>query len=235
MTSKRFKILLIDDDTGLCGLLEEYLATEGLLVHSVHDGDQGVHSALSQEFDLVILDVMLPLLSGFEVLRRIRSTSAIPVLMLTARGEDIDRIVGLEMGADDYLPKPFNTRELVARIRAIQRRAFAVPSGPPAAKVLQVDDVSIDLGARTVRCGSSAVEVTSVEFDVLAALVGSAGRVVSREHLSLQALGREINYQDRAIDVHVSNIRRKLGPRPDGDERIKAVRCVGYLYTIPGR
>jgi two-component system response regulator CpxR len=154
--------------------------------------------------------------------------------MLTARGDEVDRIVGLEMGADDYLPKPFNPRELVARLRAILRRTMSPLSGAEtSSSLLEVGDVSVDPGARIVLCGEKPVEVTSVEFSLLEVLLRMAGKVISREDLSLQALGRSLNYQDRSIDVHVSSLRKKLGTLSDGNERIKSVRGVGYIYTCP--
>ncbi len=228
------KILIIDDDVELCELLRDYLAAEGFSVDAVHDGEAGTERLRAGGFGLVILDVMLPKMSGFEVLRRIRSTSEVPVLMLTARGEDVDRIVGLEMGADDYLPKPFNPRELVARLRAIQRRTAAPPAEAGVSpEFLEVGDLSLDPGARSVWCGGRPVEVTSVEFSLLEVLVRTAGRVISREDLALQALGRRLNYQDRSIDVHVSSIRKKLGPAENGGDRIKSVRGIGYIYAAP--
>lgn len=229
-------ILVIDDDTDLCELLTDYLMAEGFTVTSVHEGEEGARQALDGDYALVVLDVMLPRMSGFDVLRRIRSASAVPVLMLTARGDDIDRIVGLEMGADDYLAKPFNPRELVARIRAIQRRSERQPAvGGEIApdRLLTVGDVELDLGARTVRQGDRSVELTSVEFSLLEILLAAAGRVVSREELSQQALGRRLSPYDRSIDVHVSSLRRKLGPALDEEERIKTVRGVGYIYSRP--
>lgn len=229
-------ILVIDDDTDLCELLTDYLMAEGFTVTSVHEGEEGARQALDGDYALVVLDVMLPRMSGFDVLRRIRSASAVPVLMLTARGDDIDRIVGLEMGADDYLAKPFNPRELVARIRAIQRRSERQPAvGGEIVpdRLLTVGDVELDLGARTVRQGDRSVELTSVEFSLLEILLAAAGRVVSREELSQQALGRRLSPYDRSIDVHVSSLRRKLGPALDEEERIKTVRGVGYIYSRP--
>jgi len=228
------RILIIDDDVELCELLRDYLAAEGFAVEAVHDGESGAERVKGHDYCLVVLDVMLPRISGFEVLRRIRSGSQVPVLMLTARGDEIDRIVGLEMGADDYLPKPFNPRELVARLRAIQRRV-TVPqaeAGTPT-NLLEVGDVAVDPGARSVRCGDRDVEVTSVEFSILEVLLRTAGKVISREDLSLQALGRRLNYQDRSIDVHVSSLRKKLGPSDSGSERIKSVRGIGYIYASP--
>lgn len=228
------RILIIDDDIELCELLNDYLSAEGFDAEAVHDGETGVERALNNAYGLIVLDVMLPRLSGFEVLRRIRSGSAVPVLMLTARGDEVDRIVGLEMGADDYLPKPFNPRELVARLRAILRRAVLSMTGTEdSSSLLAVGDVSVDPGARSVVCGGNPVEVTSVEFSLLEVLLRMAGKVISREDLSVQALGRTLNYQDRSIDVHVSSLRKKLGTLSDGNERIKSVRGVGYIYTCP--
>ncbi|MHC1697469.1 MAG: response regulator transcription factor [Geobacteraceae bacterium] len=228
------RILIIDDDIELCELLNDYLSAEGFEAEAVHDGETGADRALNDAFGLIVLDVMLPKLSGFEVLRRIRTGSSVPVLMLTARGDEVDRIVGLEMGADDYLPKPFNPRELVARLRAILRRAIVPMSGTEApSPLLTVGDVSVDPGARSVLCGGRAIEVTSVEYSLLEVLLRMAGKVISREDLSTQALGRTLNYQDRSIDVHVSSLRKKLGTLGDGSERIKSVRGVGYLYTCP--
>ena len=224
-------LLIIDDDIGLCELLASYLASEGYAVEAVHDGAEGADRALGGDYALIVLDVMLPTLNGFEVLRRIRLGSQVPVLMLTARGEEIDRIVGLEMGADDYLPKPFNPRELVARMRAIQRRTMAPQLAVAAVPdTLEVGDVTLDLGTRTVRCCGITVDLTSLEFSVFETLLRLAGKVVSREDLTRQALGREFGSFDRSIDVHVSSLRRKLGPAAGGEDRIKSVRGIGYLY-----
>lgn len=222
------RLLLIDDDVELCDLLREYLATEQFETEAVHDGEAGLAGALSGRFDLVVLDVMLPRMGGLDVLRRIRETSVVPVLMLTARGDDVDRILGLEIGADDYLPKPFNTRELAARIRAILRRPHA---GSSADRTLQVGDLELSLGRRMVRLAGETVELTSVEFDVLAMLVEHAGEVVDRTHMYETILERRFTPFDRSIDVHVSKLRKKLGPAPDGRERITSVRGVGYTYT----
>jgi two-component system, OmpR family, response regulator CpxR len=228
------RILVIDDDIDLCELLTDYLTTEGFKVEVVHDGEAGAARALDGNYELVILDVMLPGINGFEVLRRLRAGSATPVLMLTARGDDVDRIVGLEMGADDYLPKPFNPRELVARIRAVQRRTDAAQAtGTSPGEALAVGDVTLNLGARTVHVGGVPIELTSVEFSLLEVLIRLAGQVVSREALSIQALGRELNAYDRSIDVHVSSLRRKLGTLGEENERIKTVRGIGYFYTRP--
>ncbi len=226
-------ILIIDDDVELCELVGEYLEGEGFEIDAVHDGVRGVERFLEIDPELVILDVMLPGLGGFAVLSRLREHSRVPVIMLTARGEEVDRIVGLEMGADDYLPKPFNPRELVARIRAVLRRALKEPD-PDGPAVLSVEDLSIDLGARGVQRDETAVDLTGAEFAILETLVRQAGNVVSRDDLSRQALGRRASAFDRSLDVHLSNLRRKLGPLPGGGERIKTVRGIGYLYVKPG-
>ncbi len=226
-------ILIIDDDTELCELVTEYLEDEGFTVDSVHDGPTGVEHCLANEPTLVILDVMLPGLGGFAVLSKIREISKVPVIMLTARGEEVDRIVGLEMGADDYLPKPFNPRELVARIRAILRRTAGVVEADVEATFVTVGDLEMDLGTRGVRCSSGEVDLTGAEFAVLETLVRAAGSVVSRDDLSRKALGRRASAFDRSLDVHLSNLRRKLGPLPEGGERIKTVRGVGYQYVKP--
>ncbi|MBI4763908.1 MAG: response regulator transcription factor [Deltaproteobacteria bacterium] len=229
------RILLIDDDIELGELLTEYMASEGFTVESVPDGEEGVKQALSGSYTLVILDVMLPGISGFEVLRRLRAATTLPVLMLTARGDDVDRIVGLEMGADDYLPKPFNSRELVARIRAVLRRAskepgeFPTRTGP---QKLKIGDIEMDFGTLEVSCQGEPVDMTAVEFKLLEVLVRKAGTIISREELTAAVLGRPLSPYDRSIDVHVSKIRKKLGHEIGGIERIKSVRNAGYLYVL---
>ncbi len=224
-------ILVIDDDVELCDLLGDYLGEQGYVVEAAHDGDRGLAAAQSGSYRLVVLDVMLPGLNGFDVLRELRARSEVPVLMLTARGEDVDRIVGLEMGADDYLAKPFNPRELLARIRAIQRRADARRDAGHRAEVLRVGDLELHLGSRRVRAGGAELSLTSAEYELLLCLLREVGRVVSRELLTEAVLGRAFFPTDRAIDVHVSNLRRKLGPGASGRERIKTVRGVGYVYA----
>lgn len=227
------RILIIDDDSELCELLSDYLTPEGFEVQCIHDGQQGADED-TKPYNLVVLDVMLPQLNGFDVLRQIRQKSQIPVIMLTARGDDIDRIVGLELGADDYLPKPFNPRELLARIRAIQRRAEnQSPTATPNNQQLTVGDVQLSLGSRQVVQNGKILELTSVEFSLLQALLNQAGQVVSREELVEQVLGRRLSPYDRSIDVHISSLRKKLGPVDDNHERIKTVRGVGYLYALP--
>jgi two-component system response regulator CpxR len=228
------RILIIDDDEELCELVSEYLTGEGFLAEAVHDGESGLQRALSNEHDLVTLDVMLPKKNGFDVLRELRRTSKIPVLMLTARGEDTERIVGLETGADDYLAKPFNPRELVARLRAILRR---VETQTEAAQTeddkLKVGDVEIQVSARSVVKNGEDVNLTSVEFDLLKELLKRAGKVVKKEDLSETVLERKLSPFDRSLDMHISNLRKKLGVRADRTERIKTVRSVGYIYTLP--
>src|SRR3982750_2119951 len=227
------RILVIDDDVELCSLVSEYLRPEGFEVEAVYDGNRGLERALSGDHILVVLDVMLPGLNGFEVLRRIRGTSRIPVLLLTARGEDVDRIVGLEIGADDYLPKPFNPRELVARIRAILRRTKeGKPSTAPVPEVVRVGGIELDPATRIVRHSGKPVEFTSVEFNLLEALLRDAGRVVTRERLATLVLSRKFSPFDRSIDMHVSKIRKKLGDVEDGSDYIKTVRGVGYIFAL---
>ena len=231
------RVLVIDDDVELCELLQDYLSSEGFSITTVNHGADGAGQALAEPYDLVILDVMLPGMNGFDVLRKIRESSKVPVIMLTARGDDIDRIVGLELGADDYLPKPFNPRELVARIRAIQRRMEVVDeqaSGRKRTSEQEVGDVLLSPSNRTVRRGGEPIELTSVEFNLLEVLLARAGEVVSREDLVQTVLGRSLFAYDRSIDVHVSALRRKLGPYEDGSERIRSVRGIGYLYCLPG-
>ena len=229
------QVLIIDDDVELCGLVAEYLEPEGFRVEAVHEGERGVARALSGAHALVVLDVMLPGINGFEALRRIRAQSRLPVLMLTARGEDVDRIVGLEIGADDYLAKPFNPRELTARIRAILRRVRPDEAerkdAPPG--TLSVGDVQVETGTRLVRRAGTTVELTVVEYDVLEKLLRAAGQIVTREELVRDVLGRALSPFDRSIDMHISNLRKKLGHRIGSVERIKTVRSVGYIYAAP--
>jgi DNA-binding response OmpR family regulator len=227
------RILVVDDDAELCSLVAEYLEPEGFEVEAVHDGEHGLEKALSGNHLLTVLDVMLPGMNGFEVLRRIRSTSRIPVLLLTARGEDVDRIVGLEIGADDYLPKPFNPRELVARIRAILRRSGAKPESEAALEVLRVGDIELDPASRTARHRDKEVELTSVEFNLLQVLLREAGSVVPRERLVDAVLGRKFSPFDRSIDMHVSKLRKKLGDTDGGGDYIKTVRGAGYIFARP--
>jgi two-component system response regulator CpxR len=221
------RVLLVDDDVQLCKLLAERLASEGYTMETVHDGLRGLERALSMEYALVVLDLMLPGMGGLDVLRRLRRVSPVPVLILTARGEDSDRILGLEMGADDYVPKPFNPRELIARIRAILRRTGRTEAS---AEPLVVGDLRIDPAVREVWLEDAPLNLTSAEFALLEVFMREPGRVLSREQLTESVLGRKLGPFDRVIDVHVSNLRRKLGV-PQGGQRIKAVRGSGYLFA----
>ena len=225
------RILVIDDDVELCSLVTEYLRPEGFQVECVHEGRSGLARALGGGHLLVVLDVMLPGLNGFDVLRRIRDGSRIPVLLLTARGEDVDRIVGLEIGADDYLPKPFNPRELVARIRAILRRSRAKSGEMQVPDVIRVGDVELDPATRSVRHRGKSLELTSVEFGLLQVLLREAGRVVTREALVDEVLGRKFSPFDRSIDMHVSKVRKKLGDS-GSEDYIKTVRGAGYIFAM---
>lgn len=225
------RLLIIDDDVELCQLLAQFLSAEGLEVFACHSGEQGLQRLGAHHYDLIMLDVMLPGMNGFDTLRRLRAESSVPVLMLTAKGEAVDRIVGLELGADDYLAKPFNTRELLARVHAILRRVQRGSPGMGGAELLVIDDVELNAGARTVRCAGTLTDLTGVEFDLLHALLKQAGRVILREDLFKEVLGRRPMPEDRSLDMHVSNLRKKLGPRAGQTERIKTVRGQGYVYT----
>jgi two-component system response regulator CpxR len=225
------RVLVIDDDVELCRLVTRFMTGEGFTIDCVTSGTDGVKRVLSGDYALVMLDVMMPDMNGYDVLRRIRAESRTPVLMLTARGDTLDRVLGLEMGADDYLPKPFDPSELAARIRAILRRARPQPPGPGPPPVIVVGDVELDPGVRMARRHGTVVDLTTVEFELLAVLLRAAGRTVSREALVREVLGREFSPFDRSIDTHVCNLRRKLGPLEDGTDRIKGVRGAGYLYA----
>lgn len=225
------KVLIIDDDEELCELVSEYLGVEGFETAVVNDGASGLDAARSGKYDMAILDVMLPKMNGFEVLKNLRTDSSLPVLMLTARGDDMERIVGLETGADDYLPKPFNPRELVARLRAIMRRVTN-DSGEKGGDKIVVDDIELSDASRSAKLHGEEVILTSVEFDLLKHLLLEAGKVIKKEDLSLRVLDRELSPFDRSLDMHISNLRKKLGLRDDGSDRIKTVRSVGYIYTL---
>ncbi|OBS09433.1 response regulator transcription factor [Acidihalobacter prosperus] len=218
------RVLLIDDDEELCEMLAEYLEAEGFEVAAAHNGEEGAQQALAGDADAVVLDIMLPGQSGLESLRQIRQQSLVPVIMLTAKGDDVDRIVGLELGADDYLPKPCNPRELVARLRAVLRRA----TPGMARDMLQVGDVTIRSAERVAEWAGERMALTSTEFNLLETLARQAGRVVSKEELSERVLGHPLSRYDRSVDVHVSNLRRKLGQLPDGRSPIQTVRGIGY-------
>lgn len=228
------QIFLIDDDIELCRMLAEYLTAEGFRPEMAHDGEEGVRLSLLKKFDVIILDIMLPKLNGLDVLRKIRSNSQVPIIMLTAKGDDINRIVGLELGADDYLSKPFNPRELVARLRAILRRTHSselrTSSGPN--EIVKMGDIQLRPGERTAEWRGKMLDLTSTEYSLLETLVRNAGKVVSKTDLSIQALGRAQERYDRSVDVHISNLRQKLGTLTDGRSPIQTVRNIGYQFII---
>ncbi len=224
------RILLVDDDVPLCELLSEYLQSEGIVVESVHDGAAAMSrlAAASEAWDAIILDVMLPGMNGFDLLKAIRPVTPTPVLMLTARGEDTDTVLGLELGADDYVAKPVSPRVLVARLRALLRRG----GNEAHPEQLQVGDLMLDAQARRLWVGGEEVALTGAEFNLLALLVKAAGHVVSRETLAAEGLGRPLQAYDRRIETHIAQIRRKLGALPDSSPRIKTVRGAGYQYVL---
>lgn len=221
---------MIDDDTGLCELLSEYLSSQGFEIQSVHDGEQGLKLAQANDYALILLDVMLPTLDGFEVLKQLRQTKLTPVIMLTAKGEDFDRIFGLELGADDYIPKPFNHRELLARVKAIARRIEHINSlNINTTNKLLVNGVTINLAAREASIDENTLTLTGTEYEILALLCKNASQVVSKEQISEEVLGRRLASFDRSIDMHVSNIRKKIAEHIK-TERIKTMRGSGYVF-----
>jgi two-component system OmpR family response regulator len=223
-------VLLVDDDEDLTAMLRQYLAREGFDATAVHTGEEGEEQALSGRYSIVVLDVMLPQLSGIEVLRRIRAVSQVPIVLLTARGDNIDRIAGLELGADDYVPKPSSPGELVARLRAIMRRVQ--PAESPTVDVIRSGELVLWPARREARWQGAELGVTSTEFSLLEELARCAGQVVSKTDLSLNALGCPLKRYDRRIDVHISSIRQKLGPRSDGKAWIQSVRGLGYQLIV---
>ncbi len=237
---------MIDDDRKLCRLVTDYLEPMGYKVEVAHDGAQGVRMVEASDYHAVILDVMMPKMDGFEVLKQLRRASDIPILMLTARGEETDRIVGLEMGADDYLPKTFSPRELLARLRAVTRRYQKVEQraekGTPSLaasgtvaedEVLAFGALRIEQGSRTVRLGDTTLNLTPLEYDLLVTLADSAGRVLTRDHLLDAVAGRNYEVFDRSVDVHISSLRRKLGEEPRNPRFIRTVRTAGYMFKLP--
>jgi two-component system response regulator CpxR len=230
-------ILIIDDDRELFALLEDYLKDEGFFCAYAPEPEEGIQMVAATSYDALVLDVMLPGLNGFEVLRLIRAdekNAALPVIMLTAKGEEIDRVVGLEMGADDYLGKPFSARELVARIRAVLRRTAPVKSGVPAAQQVQMEDITIIPSSLCIISRDTQKEISVSELRLLTHLVQNVGQVVSRDFLYKTIFGHQAYPMDRSLDMLVSRLRRKLGPRTDGGERIKAIRGEGYMYLLAG-
>jgi two-component system response regulator CpxR len=221
------RILIIDDDVELSSLLSEYLRGEGFEVDAVFDGTTAIETLKSGHWDAVVLDVMLPGMNGFDILKQVRPGLESPVLMLTARGEDTDTVLGLELGADDYVAKPVSPRVLVARLRALMRRP-----GQAENNNISVGDLSLDKASRSVLISGKAVELTGAEFNLLRCLVEQAGHVVARETLAEQGLGRALQAYDRRIETHMTQIRRKLGPLPDGAQRIQTVRGAGYQYVV---
>jgi two-component system response regulator CpxR len=226
------KVLVIDDDVKLCAMLEDYLINHDIELAARHSGPDGLEEALHGcSYDLVLLDVMLPGLDGFEVLRQLRAFSAIPVLLLTARGEDVDRIVGLEIGADDYLPKPFNPRELVARIRAILRRGRPHPMRPEVQNQFVSGSVRFDIAARSVSICGLPLDLTDLEYLLFLTLAGRSGEIVSRDELAEKTLERELHTFDRSVDMNISRLRRKLEAVKGFTGSIKTIRSAGYMYT----
>jgi DNA-binding response OmpR family regulator len=231
-TSPGMRVLIIDDDRKLCRLIAEYLKPLGYEVSAVYTGPEGVERATAEEWQAVILDVMLPGLDGFEVLKQIRRNSDVPVLMLTARGDEADRIVGLEIGADDYLPKTFSTRELLARLRAVTRRTTRQQSAATP-KEFAIGPLRVNLDSHTAVLGDKPLALTPVEFDLLASLARAPGRVKTREALLEEIRERSYEVFDRSIDVHISALRKKIGDDPKEPRFIKTVRATGYMMVDP--
>lgn len=221
------KLLLIEDDQELSQLLVQLLSMEGYVVDTAGDGESGLALALQEKHDMVLLDVMLPQLNGFDVLKQLRQSSQLPVLMLTAKGDEIDRVIGLEFGADDYLPKPFNDRELLARIKAILRRSQLMPQRT---QKVQLGDISVHHGRQEALCGEIKLDLTGTEFLLLAELVESPGELLDKNSLNQKVLGKRLQAFDRSLDMHMSNLRKKLPPREDNLPRIKTVRGHGYIW-----
>lgn len=235
-TSRAMNILIVDDDRKLCRLVADYLAPMGYTVTAAHNGREGLEMIRNGDYQAVILDVMMPQMDGLEVLKRLRSESDLPVIMLTARGEETDRIVGLELGADDYLPKTFSSRELLARLRAVTRRhARPIPKATARSETdfLRFGKLEIDPKARTARLGEAPLNLTPLEYDLLVCLATAAGRVMSRDQLLDAVTGRSYDVFDRSIDVHISSLRRKLKEAPRDPRFIHTVRTVGYIFKLP--
>ena len=227
------RVLMIDDDAKLCRLVRDYLEPMGYEVSMAHTGPKGLELALSETFAAIILDVMLPGMDGLQVVRNLREKSHVPVLILTGRGEEADRIVGLELGADDYLPKTFSTRELLARLRAVIRRSLIAADSSPQTKDVEVGDLRLSPEARFASLANEALQLTAVEFDLLLSLARAAGRVKTREQLLLEVADRNFDVFDRSVDVHISSLRRKLGDDPRAPRFITTVRSAGYMMRKP--
>lgn len=231
------KLLIADDDVELCDILQRYFVLDGMQLDAVHRGDAVLDALRSGAYNLLILDIMLPGMTGLDVLREVRQAGATPVLMLSARGEETDRVLGLELGADDYLPKPCSPRELAARVRSILRRTAApapvtTDQDKAIAALLRVGDLELNLAARQLLRAGERIELTGTEFNVLHELLKSPGEVIRKDDLSQRALDRRLQAFDRSLDTHVSNLRKKLGPGVDGLARINAVRGAGYVYVL---
>ncbi len=223
------KLLLVEDDQELCQLLKQLLMMEGYEVTTCHDGASGLAMAQKEQHQLMLLDVMLPELNGFDLLKKLRQTSQLPVLMLTAKGDEIDRVIGLEFGADDYLSKPFNDRELLARIKAILRRTQQTAQQENQQK-LALGDISLNHGCQEARCGEEVLDLTGTEFLLLVELLNNVGELLNKNDLNQKVLGKRLQAFDRSLDMHMSNLRKKLPVRADGRPRIKTVRGHGYIW-----
>lgn len=224
------KILLVDDDIELTALLKDILSLEGYNVIEANNGIEGL-AAITDDLDLILLDIMMPKMNGMDMLRKLRETNETPVLMLTAKGEEIDRVIGLELGADDYLPKPFSDRELLARIRAILRRTQTTSTPKAASDRIQYQDIEVFPGKQEAYCNGQLIDLTTTEFALLSHLIQNPGQVITKEALSLDVLGKRLAAFDRAIDMHISNLRKKIPERSDGKSRIKTLRGRGYLLV----
>jgi two-component system response regulator CpxR len=225
------RVLITDDDIELAAMLAEYLSQEGFEPDVAHDGETALLKATDNDYDIIILDIMMPKMNGFDVLRHLRNQSQVPVIMLTARGEDVDSIIGLEIGADDYLAKPCNPRVLVAHMRAILRRSETSTGSDT--ENIQIGALELQRGTRQILLGERALSITSTEFNILEVLMDNAGKVVTKNQLSERALGREWSPYDRSLDMHISKLRKKLAINPDEQEHIKTIRNVGYQFVMP--
>jgi len=223
-------VLLVDDDQELTALLKEYLTKESISVDLCHNGEDGLQKALAGKYDAVVLDIMMPGKNGLEVLTELRKQTQLPAIMLTAKGDEMDRINGLEIGADDYLPKPCNPRELVARLRAVMRRVNPPEPVSDPSGILSVDDIDMDHNIHQVSRAGEILDLTVTEYSILQVLLENKNKVIEKNELAEKAMDRPLTLFDRSLDMHLSNLRKKLGPHTSGDPRIKTVRGVGYMY-----